>query len=669
MEDIRAEERVQRDALFDEIIKSSRFERIFACFEGLLGKQMWTFYFPDGRRVLLPLTDAKCECPASPDDWTPDDCRQFAHADINAARTTARYLVAQCPNSGNYRALIPLSYRNCYQGSFAICFRESKDLKAIELCVTLFAEYLSMLSESLADYDDASLVLPLWDQMVSTRSLDDLLRRILTEALNSLGLSVGAMLLVDDDLHITPLQTQGISEDLLLHHPLTLRIRDYEDTIQNWKGVVVELPKHDPISEWLIQISAQSQSSNLKKVLAIPILRSQSLLALIVAPSDLSVKEIPLKFRAIQLLMEGSAAAISNAIIFEKMNQKALALTCIHAMHRLMNYPITEQDLLSRIGRVILQALQVTKCSIMLINKERTLLEPKVWINLEKNEVGTEPLRSGESIPGWVWENYAPLIVNSWKEDHRFQNDPAEKYPGHRYLSMPMIESDVLGVITVSGKDRDFTPGDREVFQYVTEQAVIALNNARLCESQQHLTLNTLKSIANVVEMKDPYKVGHTEKMAESAEQIAARMGLDYESRMNLKYAALLHDAGGIGVRDRETGETGSTDFVRDMEGHLDMSVQIARSLGLSESIIKMIRHHHENFDGSGYPSGLRGQAIPLGSRIIAVADIFVALTAGRGNHRTLSPQEAINFLRNLAGKRFDPEIVSLLARIVLHPK
>ena len=432
---------------------------------------------------------------------------------------------------------------------------------------------------------------------------------------------------------------------------------------------MVDLPQDDLLSKWVLEISGQTDGVHYGKALAIPILRSQSLLALIVALSDRSTMDIPVKFRALQLLMEGAGAAISNAIIFEKMNQKALALTCIHAMHRLMNYPITEQDLLSRIGRVILQALQVTKCSIMLINKERTLLEPRVWINLEKDEVGTAPLRSGESIPGWVWENYAPLIVNSWKDDHRFENDPASTYPSQRYLSMPMIESDVLGVITVSGKEKDFTPGDREVLQYVTEQSVIALNNARLCETQQHLTLNTLKSIANVVEMKDPYKVGHTERMAECAEQIAARMGLDYESRMNLKYAALLHDAGGIGVRERDTSDAAMNDIVRDMEGHLDMSVQIARSLGLSETIVKMIRHHHENFDGSGYPGGLRGQAIPLGSRIIAVADIFVALTAGRGSHRTLSPQEAINFLRNLAGKRFDPEIVSLLARIALHPK
>lgn len=657
----------QQELLFAEIVRKPRFRTIYESFEGLLGKQFWTAFLPDGKRIPLALKEGEKPSPVTPEGWALSNCFKFAWEDIEKSREEGSFVIGTCSESQQLRAIVPFFHKELYQGAFSICFLECRDIERVNHCINILAEYLNLLSETLEEYDDTSVLLPLWDEMVATRELDDLLRRVLGETLTLLQLDKGVIFLVDEDLKMRPEQGQGASKEQIKAHPVDLRMRDYEDTAQTWDSIVVDLPEGDRIADWIVNLFFNDKPLKDEHVIGLPIIRDGALLALVAAISPNTPLDPLIRLRTLHLLMEGASAAISNALIFERMNQKALALNCIHAMHRLMNYPVTEDDLLARIGRVILQALRVNKCSIMLIDSKRELLQPRVQINLDENEVGSQTLECGQSIPGWVWENYAPLIVNSWKDDHRFENDPPEWYSGERYLSMPMIESDILGVVTVSGKEKDFTTGDREVLQSVTEQAVIALNNARLCQHQQHLTLNTLKSIANVVEMKDPYKVGHTEKVAETADRIAASMGLDYETRLNLKYAALLHDAGGIGPQALASSKGGNTaDAVRDMESHLQMSIEIAQSLGLSETIIKMIRHHHENFDGSGYPKGLRGQAIPLGSRIIAVADIYVALTAGRGRHRALSPQEAITFIRNLSGKRFDPEVVSLLARIAL---
>lgn len=170
-----------------------------------------------------------------------------------------------------------------------------------------------------------------------------------------------------------------------------------------------------------------------------------------------------------------------------------------------------------------------------------------------------------------------------------------------------------------------------------------------------------LLSIAQMIELKDQHTMGHCEKVARYALAVAARIGLAGDDLKQIKFASWLHDCGKIGVPEAILNYPGRLpeEMMRVMRKHSEWGADVARKADLPDSVVAMIRHHHEKYDGTGYPAGLAGAQIPLGARIIAIADVFDTLTAKRPYRDPLPREEVVTIIKEGKGTWFDPELVS----------
>jgi putative two-component system response regulator len=215
-----------------------------------------------------------------------------------------------------------------------------------------------------------------------------------------------------------------------------------------------------------------------------------------------------------------------------------------------------------------------------------------------------------------------------------------------------------------------------EVYKFVTkpwdnkELRTIVLQSVerhRIVQSLRKADEYSLCSLAQTIELKDPYTKGHCERVAGYATSIAEAMGLDEALRENIRRGSWLHDCGKIGVPEAILNHPGplGVDEMGVIKKHPCWGADVARLAHLSETVVKIILHHHERFDGQGYPLGLAGEDIPLEARIVHVADIYDALTSDRAYRARTTREKAIENL--LAGKGVcsDPKIVDIFLALL----
>lgn len=183
----------------------------------------------------------------------------------------------------------------------------------------------------------------------------------------------------------------------------------------------------------------------------------------------------------------------------------------------------------------------------------------------------------------------------------------------------------------------------------------------------QRAFLQSLLGLANALEAKDPYTRGHSERVARWARHLAVGIGLSSSQVRVIAEAGLLHDLGKIGIPEsvlRKPGPLTGEEWIL-MREHPVVGARIVAPLEFFAAGALIIRHHHERHDGSGYPAGLSGAAIPLGARIVAVADVFDALTSERPYRRSLERGAALRWIEASAGRLLDAGIVAQFLRLV----
>jgi len=179
--------------------------------------------------------------------------------------------------------------------------------------------------------------------------------------------------------------------------------------------------------------------------------------------------------------------------------------------------------------------------------------------------------------------------------------------------------------------------------------------------------LEFAKVLAYTLEEKDPYTSGHSERVCYYSDFISKRLSFSPKERNELQIASFLHDIGKIGISNRFINKKGSlspTDWAM-IKQHTKKSIELLIPLNLPRTILTYIQHHHERYDGTGYPDGLSGEQIPLGARIIAISDSYDSMTSDRPYRRPLSNGEAKNELVKNAGKQFDPKLVSVFLDVL----
>jgi response regulator RpfG family c-di-GMP phosphodiesterase len=199
----------------------------------------------------------------------------------------------------------------------------------------------------------------------------------------------------------------------------------------------------------------------------------------------------------------------------------------------------------------------------------------------------------------------------------------------------------------------------------LVEERTAKLQQAYRILKKAHL--DSVKVLAGAIDAKDPYTRGHSDRVTRMSLKIAFQFGFAEDRLESLEYGALLHDIGKIGIKDEVLQKPGTLDSeeYQYIQEHPLIGIKIIEGLDFFKDKIPMIRHHHEHYDGSGYPDGLLGAAIPLEARIIAVPDAFDAMTSARPHREMMSLQDVLMELEKCKGTQFDPKI----SEIFLHEK
>jgi putative nucleotidyltransferase with HDIG domain len=166
--------------------------------------------------------------------------------------------------------------------------------------------------------------------------------------------------------------------------------------------------------------------------------------------------------------------------------------------------------------------------------------------------------------------------------------------------------------------------------------------------------------IVTILDARDPYTYEHSFRVAEYSECISKSMGLDKATHQRVHYAAHLHDIGKTGISDAVLNKPGLLTIkeMKEMQTHSRIGYNILTSIPIFSSISKIVLYHHERMDGLGYPEGLKGNQIPLESRVIAIADAFDAMTSNRSYRKAMLAEKALEEINKHKGEQFDPELV-----------
>jgi len=409
-----------------------------------------------------------------------------------------------------------------------------------------------------------------------------------------------------------------------------------------------------------------------KSALVAPLMYGGELIGLLGCTETRHVRRFTAEDRELlELLAVPAALAIHNARVFREQEERARRLATLRECGRAVISSLRVDEVLAALARSAAQALGSPECMIFDYDAAADTLTAKALheddpqgcedlgvpyplsdspsdrLLLERREVAVETI----SDPGIAADSRASM----------------ERWGEQTCLKVPLYFGDEpLGILVLieTERERRFAHDEIELIAGVAEQAAVAIHNARLYEEVKHLHLGNLKALSSALSAKDYYTLGHAARVSAYMTLLGSELGWSEDRLAEVQDAAYLHDIGKIAVSDRvllKTGPLNSEEWEL-MRQHPGISAEIVRPL-FNHELTKAVRHHHERFDGSGYPDGLAGAAIPLVARAMCLVDAYDAMSCSRPYRAGLTRTQCLDELRRCSGTQFDPEMVAPFVR------
>ncbi|PIQ90960.1 MAG: hypothetical protein COV71_01615 [Candidatus Omnitrophica bacterium CG11_big_fil_rev_8_21_14_0_20_41_12] len=325
-------------------------------------------------------------------------------------------------------------------------------------------------------------------------------------------------------------------------------------------------------------------------------------------------------------------------------------ISAVHSIYRLLNSTYTVNELVCRMGRLFCQFFNAQFCQIILLDTDKNYSIINCVINDNQKCVICKKTK----IKGKVEKKILNRAAVVMKAD---------------FLGIPLISEDVIGLIIIKRKKSvlPFDIFDQEMLMTMAEQAVIGIKNLQLYEEQQKIVFGSIKSLVTLLDTKVSRDYTHSPQFSKLVCALGCEIHLDEKQLESLKYASLLHDAGKVGIPIEILAKTTklTTAEYDIIKKHPVKGAQILRPLQILRPVIPIIMYHHEKYNGTGYPSHLKGCQIPLGARIMAVADAFEAMVYGRPYRQRMNIPAAIREIKKKSGTQFDPKIVEAFLKVI----
>jgi len=361
-------------------------------------------------------------------------------------------------------------------------------------------------------------------------------------------------------------------------------------------------------------------------------------------------------------------SAVAEALEKTRLLNENIRMRALMPLFEVSKEIISETDT-KRLVRLIIdiavQEAGADKALLAFMDEESGKLELKVCHGLSSHFEKDFREHYSEKLTALTLKGSPPFLITAGSELPSGIEEMSKSEEISSGICMPLsMRGNVIGLLCICriSSDHLFTQSDMELLSVLSGQAAAAIENARLYEKLEQSYLSMIVTLSAVVEARDLYTDKHMKDIAEYSVEIAQKLNLSDREVENIKKAALLHDLGKICVPDHILMKPDklSDEELAIIKKHPEDGAKIIGPVEPLKHAKEIIRYHQECFDGSGYPDGLKGENIPLGARIIGVADAFGAMTTDRPYRKALSVAEAVKELKKFSGTQFDPHIVEI---------
>jgi putative nucleotidyltransferase with HDIG domain len=347
----------------------------------------------------------------------------------------------------------------------------------------------------------------------------------------------------------------------------------------------------------------------------------------------------------------------------------------LHMLYTLLSEIAIRTDA-AQIGELLVdetaRTLNCGRVSLLVFDEQRENLRILAARGLPL-EAEAACIRPSECLAGRVLGDDGLLVVDDISARPDLAALSRGKYHSDSFaiIRVPLnARGEAVGVLTATERlgAEEFTTRDRKLFEGISSIGASALLNCRLHSRVNRQMMSTIQALASAVDAKDHYTHDHSGRVAQLCVATAQQLGItDPTIRREVRLAGLLHDIGKIGIPDvilAKTEQLTPDEYVT-IKAHVEIGAEIVEHVQGFERVAKAILHHHERYDGLGYPNGLAGSAIPLLSKLISAADVFDTLTSNRPYRVAMPAEEAVKELRRCKGTQQDPDVVEALITVV----
>ncbi|MGH2747853.1 MAG: GAF and HD-GYP domain-containing protein [Actinomycetota bacterium] len=330
-------------------------------------------------------------------------------------------------------------------------------------------------------------------------------------------------------------------------------------------------------------------------------------------------------------------------------------------------------DLYAGLARAVVGALRADACLVSLLDESSGVLKdvaasvvPPARLNVvaEEHLLDDFPLTRQVIDTGTCEE----ISIGDERADENERRFLRELGMGRVLISALNVEGRAVGTVEAYRvQDRPFRHDDGQQVEVLCAFASNSYSRIQLASKLETHYTETIAALMSALEARDPYTEAHTGRISDMALALAVAMQVPVEVRRAVKLGAILHDVGKIGISDTILSKTGplTEEEWTVMRTHPEIGERMLEKIDFVRPALPIIKHHHERWDGEGYPAGLQGEMIPVGARIVAVCDAFDAMTSDRPYRRALPAEEASRRLLACAGTQFDPACAALLVDVI----
>ena len=373
----------------------------------------------------------------------------------------------------------------------------------------------------------------------------------------------------------------------------------------------------------------------------------------------------------------GGFVQVSSEI--DKGSTFAFTLPKEHHFNDLLGYIFDSMDARDEIQemfqlavKVVAELLSAKIVSMMLLDRERKELFIKVAYGLDERIVENARVKMGKSIAGRVAQTGEPLLIEDIEEtDFASVRASNPQYETRSLLSVPLIVgSTVIGVINANNKTsgEPFSEDDLGLMQSISQRIAKVIERMRTAEDFHAFLRETILSLSSLLEICEADETGMRNSMVQWSVRISRKLGLSEKDIQVIQYVSSVHDVGMTTISEDILTKTLelTADEIDEIHKHPQRGAAIMRPLEFVEAVSQTMLFHHERIDGEGYPMGLKGDQIPIGSRIIAVLDAWISMVTEHPFRKSLTLEDSINELVDNAGKQFDREVVGAFMEVLV---